>query len=155
MNGAPRAETSAGGVVVHRNGDGWRYLLIRDSYQNWGFPKGHVEPGESVEAAARREVAEETGVREAVITAPLDVIEWEFQFRGVRVRKTCYFFLMETQDSATSPQREEGISACRWTTFDEATRLVAYDNARGVLRAAHALVTAAGHERDAATPPLA
>jgi 8-oxo-dGTP pyrophosphatase MutT (NUDIX family) len=149
-----RTEVSAGGVVVHRDGDGFRYLLIRDSYQNWGFPKGHVEPGESIEAAACREVAEETGVREAVITAPLDVIQWEFQFRGARVRKTCHFFLMETRDSSTSPQREEGISACRWTTFDEANRLVAYDNARGVLHTAQALVTAGDRSGEPAAPPV-
>ena len=41
-----RLETSAGGVVVRREGDRTLYLLIRDSYGNWGFPKGHVEPGE-------------------------------------------------------------------------------------------------------------
>jgi ADP-ribose pyrophosphatase YjhB (NUDIX family) len=142
VNDAPRTETSAGGIVVHRDGADLRFLLIRDSYQNWGFPKGHVEPGETTESAALREVAEDTGVREAFITAPLDVIQWEFQFRGVRVRKTCHFFLMETRDATTSPQHDEGISACRWTTFEEANRLVAYDNARTVLHAAHALVTA-------------
>src|SRR2546422_8542040 len=45
----PRAqrETSAGGVVFRRGPDGQvRFLLIRDSYKNWGFPKGHLESGE-------------------------------------------------------------------------------------------------------------
>lgn len=137
---------------MHRHGEELRFLLIRDSYQNWGFPKGHVEPGETTESAALREVAEETGVREAFITAPLDVIQWEFQFRGVRVRKTCHFFLMETRDSHTSPQHDEGISACRWTTFDEANRLVAYDNARMVLHTAHAMVAVGGGAESAAPP---
>lgn len=153
MSNARRTEISAGGIVVHRDGGALRFLLIKDSYQNWGFPKGHVEPGESIEDAALREVAEETGVRDAVITAPLDVIEWEFQFRGARVRKTCHFFLMETRDAATSPQHDEGISACRWTTFDEANRLVAYDNARGVLHIAQSLVTAPVRAAETAAPP--
>ena len=143
MNDAPaRRETSAGGVVVHR-GERLRYLLIRDSYGNWGFPKGHVEAGEGIEAAARREVTEETGLREIRVCAPLDAIEWEFQFRGERVHKTCHFFLMETHDATATPQQDEGITACRWTTFDEAERLVAYENARVVLRNAHALATRA------------
>src|SRR5260370_1263792 len=58
----PRAqrETSAGGVVFRRGPDGQvRFLLIRDSYKNWGFPKGHLEPGEPPADAARREVTEE------------------------------------------------------------------------------------------------
>ena len=38
-------ETSAGGVVFRRIADGYAVLLIKDSYKNWGFPKGHVEPG--------------------------------------------------------------------------------------------------------------
>ncbi|HZE93765.1 MAG TPA: NUDIX domain-containing protein, partial [Gemmatimonadales bacterium] len=63
----PRAqrETSAGGVVFRRGPDGQvRFLLIRDSYKNWGFPKGHLEPGEPPAEAARREVTEETGLQE-------------------------------------------------------------------------------------------
>ena len=135
-----RRETSAGGVVVYRAADACRYLLIRDSYENWGFPKGHVEAGETIEFAAHREVIEETGLREVVVRAPLAAIEWQFQFRGDRVHKTCHFFLMETRDPATVPQHHEGIRACRWTTFEEAHSMVAYDNARSVLRDAHALV---------------
>ena len=79
-----RLETSAGGVVLRRDDGGPRYLLIRDSYDNWGFPKGHVAEGETLEAAARREVAEETGLRDVRVTAALDAIDWFFQFRGAR-----------------------------------------------------------------------
>ena len=57
-----RLETSAGGVVMHAGEDEPRYLLIRDSYGNWGFPKGHLETGERPEDAALREVREETGL---------------------------------------------------------------------------------------------
>ena len=53
----PILETSAGGVVVRIDDSGdapsrLLFLLIRDSYDNWGFPKGHVEDGEQIEAAA-------------------------------------------------------------------------------------------------------
>src|SRR6185312_5043727 len=61
-NHKPRNETSAGGVVFRTEGTERLYLLIRDSYQNWGFPKGHLEHGEQPEAAALREVREETGL---------------------------------------------------------------------------------------------
>jgi len=45
-----RDETSAGGVVFRMDAGQPLYLLIRDSYKNWGFPKGHVESGEQAEA---------------------------------------------------------------------------------------------------------
>ena len=56
----------AGGVVVRMRADATTeralFLLIRDSYENWGFPKGHLETGERPEDAALREVREETGL---------------------------------------------------------------------------------------------
>lgn len=136
--GAARRETSAGGVVVLRTNGSLRYLLIRDSYRNWGFPKGHIERGESAERAAEREVREETGLRNVTVRAELDTIDWTFRARGRTIHKTCHFFLMEATNRRTRPQRDEGITACRWVTFEEAERLVAYENARIVLRSAHA-----------------
>ena len=61
-NQRARLETSAGGVVYRRSDGGPLVLLIRDSYENWGFPKGHIEQGEVPEVAAVREVREETGL---------------------------------------------------------------------------------------------
>jgi bis(5'-nucleosidyl)-tetraphosphatase len=52
---------SAGIVVVCLAAGEWRFLLLR-AYRHWGFPKGLIEPGESVLAAARRETREETGL---------------------------------------------------------------------------------------------
>jgi len=138
----PREEISAGGVVMRRVDETPHYLLIRDPYRNWGFPKGHLEAGESPAEAACREVAEETGIRVQGVRATLDCIDWHFRFRGRLVHKTCHFFLMETEDGETQPQRAEGITACRWAPYEEALRLLAYENARIVLRQAHALVAA-------------
>jgi hypothetical protein len=49
---------------------------------------------------------------------------------------------MESADVETSPQEAEGITACRWVRYDEAARLISYENARRVLERAHALVMA-------------
>ncbi|MBX7118873.1 MAG: NUDIX domain-containing protein [Gemmatimonadaceae bacterium] len=136
----PREEVSAGGVVFRRDGERTLFLLIRDSYRNWGFPKGHLEQGEEPEQAALREVGEETGLAELALRAPIEVIDWEFRFRGRRIHKTCHFFLIETPDRRTEPLKAEGITACRWASFEQAEQLVAYDNARAVLRQAQALL---------------
>lgn len=135
-----REETSAGGVVFRLDAGQPLYLLIRDSYQNWGFPKGHVEIGEQPSAAALREVMEETGLSGLSIRGAIDTIDWFFRFRGQLIHKVCHFFLMETSDSSTSPQLAEGITACRWIRFDEAELLISYANARVVLRRAREMV---------------
>ena len=135
----PRDETSAGGVVFRTVGRERLYLLIRDSYQNWGFPKGHLEQGEEPAAAAVREVREETGLSALELRAPVDTIDWHFRFRGRLIHKVCHFFLMEAGQGATKPQRAEGITACKWARYDEAAKLLSYENARGVLARAHAL----------------
>src|SRR5207237_591883 len=62
-------ETSAGGVVFRRDPDGApRFLLIRDAYRNWGFPKGHLEVAEPPAVAARREVREQAAAMVQALT---------------------------------------------------------------------------------------
>jgi 8-oxo-dGTP pyrophosphatase MutT (NUDIX family) len=151
-----RLETSAGGVVYRLDGGRPLFLLIRDSYRNWGFPKGHLEDGERAEAAAVREVREETGLASLEVRAAIETIDWYFRFRGRLIHKVCHFFLMETDRSDTSPQRTEGITACRWAPFEEAREAISYANARAVLERAHELVSGAAARLDAdAGSPIA
>ncbi|MFL5613348.1 MAG: NUDIX hydrolase [Gemmatimonadaceae bacterium] len=135
-----KEETSAGGVVYRLVEGAPLYLLIRDSYRNWGFPKGHVEEGEMPDGAALREVSEETGLCDLAVRGLIETIDWHFRFRGKLIHKVCHFYLMETGESSTSPQRTEGITACRWLPFGAAEALISYANAREVLRKARVLL---------------
>lgn len=144
-------ETSAGGVVFRREaggGSGARFLVIRDSYRNWGFPKGHLERGEPPAEAARREVTEETGLEDLVLHGPIKVIDWYFRFRGKTIHKYSHFFLFESKRGEPVPQVDEGITECAWHPLEDALRTISYDNARDVLRSAaemeRALVQAEG-----------
>jgi 8-oxo-dGTP pyrophosphatase MutT (NUDIX family) len=138
----PRDETSAGGIVFRKEGAEPVYLLIRDSYRNWGFPKGHLEEGELPAAAALREVTEETGLKNLSLHSAVETIDWHFRFRGRLIHKVCHFYLMESADARTKPQRAEGITACRWARYADASRLLSYANAREVLAHAHELLAA-------------
>ena len=134
-------EVSAGGIVYRRTGlEPPRFLLIRDSYDNWGFPKGHLEDGESPADAARRETGEETGLGSLVLQGPIRVIDWHFRFRGRHIHKYCHFFLFESPNGEPCPQLDEGITDCQWRSLDEALDLLSYDNARGVLKRAGEMV---------------
>ena len=137
-----KEERSAGGVVYRMEGGRALFLLIRDSYKNWGFPKGHLEVGEPPELAALREVQEETGLDGLALRGEIDTIDWYFRFRGRLIHKICHFYLMESASGETSPQREEGITACRWAMMPDAMQCISYANARAVLERAAAMVDA-------------
>ena len=135
-------ETSAGGVVFRREGDDVRFLLIRDSYRNWGLPKGHLQPGEPPADAARREVIEETGLGDLILHGPIQVIDWYFRFRGKTIHKYCHFFLFESKHGDPVPQAEEGITDCSWHSLAGSVDTISYDNARSVLERAADMVHA-------------
>jgi ADP-ribose pyrophosphatase YjhB (NUDIX family) len=134
-------EVSAGGIVFRRvPAEGPRFLLIRDSYDNWGYPKGHLEDGESPAEAALRETAEETGLERLLLQGPIRVIDWHFRFRGRHIHKYCHFFLFESPEGEPSPQHDEGITDCQRRSLEEALGTLSYDHARGVLKRAGEMV---------------
>lgn len=154
----PEREVSAGGIVFRRDADGTaRFLLIRDSYQHWGFPKGHLEDGESPAVAATRETHEETGLEQLMLQGPIRLIDWHFRFRGKYIHKFCHFFLFESPAGDAVPQVAEGITAVRWEPLEKALEVLSYDNARGVLRrgaemARTLVAVGAGRPRPAPVP---
>ena len=103
-------EVSAGGIVFRRDADGTpRFLLIKDSYQHWGFPKGHLESGESPVVAAHAGNARGDRARAtSSLQGPIRIIDWHFRFRGRYIHKFCHFFLFESLDGECTPQVDEG-----------------------------------------------
>ena len=131
--GQTTVETSAGGVVVRPSDEGWRVLVIRDPYGNWGLPKGHVEGDETLEEAAAREVVEETGVQPEEVGPLVERIDWFFRRDGQLVHKYCSFFLMRSNGGEAVPQLAEGITECVWLSLEDASSRIVYDNTRAVV----------------------
>jgi 8-oxo-dGTP pyrophosphatase MutT (NUDIX family) len=134
---APRIPTahhrSAGGLVVA----GERILLI--STQNgrrWQLPKGHIEPGESAEEAAVREVREETGVTGRVL-APLPSVEYWYVEKGqLRVHKKVDYFLLEYVSGNAAEFDAKEVSGAEWFGWEEGLARMSYENERRVARQA-------------------
>ncbi len=115
-------------------------LVIRDPYENWGLPKGHLENGESAGEAALREVAEETGLEDLSLGQELATIDWYFRSGRKLVHKYCVFYLMSSIQGDPVPQAEEGITDCVWVPVSEVEARITYDNAREVVAVACRLV---------------
>ena len=96
----------------------------------WVLPKGHIEAKETAEAAAVREVQEEAGVHAAVVAR---AGESEYAVDGQTVR--VIFFLMQYQGE--SGRQEDRARA--WRRYEDALRLLRFDDARRVLMHARAL----------------
>ena len=136
-----RREFSAGGIMVRRLRGRWVVAVIRPAGRppgNWVLPKGRIEPGESGECAALREIGEETGASGQVI-APLGAIEYWFSDQGERVLKRVSFFLVAYRRGALGRLSEASrreVAEAKWLPLVDAPALLAYAGERGMAQRA-------------------
>lgn len=121
---------SAGGVVFDARG---RVLLLRKAdEQIWTFPKGHIEPGETAEQAAAREIEEECGLR-CTIGEKLAEIRYAYYWApdDVNYDKRVIYFL--AQMTGGDVRLEDRFDAFRWATPGRARERLFYRNDKHVL----------------------
>jgi 8-oxo-dGTP diphosphatase len=119
---------AAGGVVLR---DGRVVLVHRPRYDDWSLPKGKLDPGETAEQAAVREVEEETGLRCRPLRELPSIGYRDNKDRPKRVR----YWLMEVEhDPGFGPNDE--TDELRWLALDDARALLTYERDRDVLDAA-------------------
>ena len=123
-------ERSCGAVVYRIIHDELRFLLIKNKRSaHWGFPKGHVEQGETPEQTAMREVLEETGIHIRIL--PDFSYKSDYTIQG-KVEKSVIIFLAGTKDVQTIIQREE-IDDYIWLVYDRAVEMLRFDNDKMIL----------------------
>lgn len=124
---------AAGGLVYRPDGQ----ILTMFRRGIWDLPKGKIDPGESPEQAALREVIEETGLQHATLLDDLLITYHTYRQDGQRVLKKTWWYLMQAEDQPLTPETAEGIERVNWM---DARKFLAeaqpvYGNIRDVVQA--------------------
>lgn len=135
-----KKEISAGGVV-YKHEDGLLFIqMIQDRFGKMTLAKGKMEPGETIEQTALREIEEETGLKGAITeNAPLKVVNYQYESPQLGVvDKEVHYYLIEAKEGLLQAQIEE-ISGVEWFPPEEAWHKQihnGYDNNNDVLQIA-------------------
>jgi bis(5'-nucleosidyl)-tetraphosphatase len=121
------------GIVPIRKG---KFLLIKNTKtQEWGFPKGHLEKGESEEEAAHRELHEETGLHATLVGGFKETISYLMCESGKRKKAT--YFLGRAGRTAVVHHLDD-VDGHKWCSYEEAKALLVHDDLKTVLEKAKA-----------------
>jgi len=134
-------ERSAGAIIFRKENDKIYYLLLhypsraKAPRQYWDLPKGHIEKGEDEIETARREVEEETGLKDIeFIEGFKEWMKYFFKWKGKNILKFVTFYLAETKIKNVKVSFEH--LGFEWLPFEKALERLTFDNAREILKKA-------------------
>ena len=128
-------EKSAGGVIFCKEKGKIYYLLLHYEMGHWGFSKGHIEKGESLEDTVRREVKEETGLEDIrIIEGFKEWIKYFFKLKEKNIFKIVTYLLAETKQKEVKISWEH--TGYKWLTYEEAVKQLTFENTKEVLKKA-------------------
>lgn len=127
-----KREKSCGIVVFYKESSNLLVLLVHHNSGHWGFPKGHMENGETEEETGVREVLEETGIATRIISNFREVITYS---PSPNIEKDVVFFIGEPVNKNTIPQITE-VSEARFVDVEKAEKLITHENEKKVLKCA-------------------
>lgn len=123
-------EPTSGGIVFRLTKDkkDIQILLIQDSKGRWTIPKGHIEPGETAKMTARREIEEETGLKNVNILTWLGKIHFKYRRAEKLVLMTTQIYLVQAMDAHEMPMGEKWMKGINWFSFTDALDLIEYED---------------------------
>jgi len=135
-------ERSAGGVVFRKENGTIFYLLLhypsnsKAKKDYWGFPKGHIEKGETLEETVKREIKEETGLEDIeFIDGFKETIKYFFNFQGKKILKFVTLFLLETQEQEVKISSEH--IGYQWLPYEKALEFLSFEKDKDILKKAN------------------
>jgi len=140
MNRRAKFELSAGGVVYRRKNNKFEILLIKDGYNRWALPKGHVniKQREPLKKAALREIKEETGLQKLRLKDKLGEIKYTFQLKGKLIYKKVVFFLVKCEERGDKIDfAKKEVLAAKWVAAEKAEDKIEYQNSRNIIKKAN------------------
>jgi len=129
-------EKSAGAIVFRRENKKIKYLLIKYGWGHWEFARGLIEKGESLEETAKREIEEETGIKDVVFIPGFKAwFKFFFKLKGKNIMKIATFLLAETgtKEIKLSLEHED----YQWLEYEKASKKLTYENSKKVLKDAN------------------
>jgi len=128
--------TAAGGIVIRYTSIGKEpdvLMILRNGY--WDLPKGKLEPPETIEMCAVREVAEEVGVSLPSIIKKVGTTYHKYPEKGNLMAKTTHWYsMLLTKDEGFTPEKKEGIEKVEWASLNEAISKAGFENLKEILR---------------------
>lgn len=123
-------EPTSGGIIFRLSEDkkDIEILLIQDSKDRWTIPKGHIEPGETAKITAKREIEEETGLKNVNVLAWLGKIHFKYRRLDKLVLMTTQVYLVEALDNKEMPMKEKWMKGIKWFNFADAIDAIEYDD---------------------------
>lgn len=134
---------SAGAIIYRKESGQIFYLLLHYEEGHWGSAKGHIEKMETIEETARREIREETGLKDIrFINEFKELNQYFFHTREGKVFKTVTFLLAETGTKEVKLSCEHIGFA--WLPFEEAMKKITYKNEKQLLQKARDFISREG-----------
>ncbi len=123
-------EPTSGGIIFRMTKDekDIEILLIQDSKGRWTIPKGHIEPGETAKMTARREIEEETGLKNVSVLSWLGKIHFKYRRADKLVLMTTQIYLVQALDTHETPTPEKWMKGIKWFSFTDALDVIEYED---------------------------
>jgi 8-oxo-dGTP pyrophosphatase MutT (NUDIX family) len=122
-------EPTSGGIVYRKNSNGeLEILLIQDAKDRWTIPKGHIEPGETAVATAKREIGEEAGLKNVEMQGWLGKIHFRYRRIDKLVLMTTQIYLVKALGDTNAIKKEEWMNGIKWFDFHEALDAIEYED---------------------------
>lgn len=129
-------EKSSGAVIFRKDSSRIHYLLLHYQSGHWDFPKGIIEKGEKIEETAKREIEEETGIKNIeFIDGFKEWIKYFYKLKDKNIFKIVTYFLAETKEKKVKISWEH--IDYKWLPYKKALEQLTFNNAKDILKKAH------------------